>query len=174
MELLNLLITDIKRILGCKENKTMMYDEKFLKSFIERVEATYLGISKITKYDTTILLCSLTGILSVIDNNVRKNIFSDIAIPDYIKAVGKTSNSSCHTHKTIDNDKKNLAIIRHFRNSLCHFKLDEKHIFADKNGNIEKIIFEDYYDGDLNFQCTLNIKEIEKFMLFLIEKIKGS
>ena len=43
-----------------------------------------------------------------------------------------------------------------------------------ENGNIEKIIFEDYYDGDLNFQCTLNIKEIEKFMLFLIEKIKGS
>lgn len=36
------------------------YDEKFLKSFVERVETTYLGISKITKYDTTILLCSLT------------------------------------------------------------------------------------------------------------------
>ena len=152
----------------------MMYDEKFLKSFVERVEATYLGISKITKYDTTILLTSLTGILSVIDDEARKNIFSDIEIPKYIKATGKTSNYSCHIHKTIDNDKKNLAIIRHFRNSLCHFKLDKKHIIADNKGNIEKIIFKDYYKGNLNFQCTLNIDEIEKFMLFLIEKIKGS
>lgn len=153
----------------------MMYDEKFLKSFVERVEATYLGISKITKYDTTILLTSLTGILSVIDDEARKNIFSDIEIPKYIKATGESSTSSFGIDKEKDNDKANLAVIRHFRNSLCHFKINDEHIIANKKHKIKQILFEDFnLYGRKTFSCCLTVKDIEKFMLFLIEKIKGS
>ena len=36
---------------------------------LERVETTYLGISKITKYDTTILLCSLTDKNNLLTKN---------------------------------------------------------------------------------------------------------
>ena len=153
----------------------MMYDEKFLKSFVKRVEATYLGISKITKYDTTILLCSLTGILSVIDDEARKNIFSDITIPAYIKATGESPDASFGIDREKDNDKAHLAIIRHFRNSLCHFKLNNEHIFANKKHKIKQILFEDFnLSGRKTFSCCLTVKEIEKFMLFLIETIKGS
>ena len=154
----------------------MMYDEKFLKSFVERVEATYLGISKITKYDTTSLLTSLTGILSVIDDEARQNIFSDIEIPKYIKATGESSTSSFGIDKEKDNDKANLAVIRHFRNSLCHFKINDEYIIANKKHKIKQILFEDVnpWTKKINFRCILTVKEIEKFMLFLMETIKGS
>lgn len=153
----------------------MMYDENFLKSFVERVESIYLGVSKITKYDTTILLSLLTGILSVLDDEARKNIFSNIEIPNYIKATGENPSSLFGVDREKDNGKENLAVIRHFRNSLCHFKLNDEHIIADKKHKIKQILFEDFNLSERKtFSCCLTVKEIEKFMLFLIEKIKGS
>ena len=40
---------------------------------------------------------------------------------------------------------------------------------------IKQILFEDFnLSGRKTFSCCLTVKEIEKFMLFLIETIKGS
>ena len=145
----------------------MMYDGKTLQRFTERAMENYELLTKHeTKYDITITLCTLCGILSILDDEARKDIFVDYKMPKYIKPL---------PHFTIasdkDNGNKNLAIIRHLRNSLCHFKLDGTHIIPNVKQQIEEIIFEDYFDGQLKFSCTLKADQIKQFLIDISDHI---
>lgn len=145
----------------------MIYDDNTLKSFTERAMENYLLLTKHgTEYDITITLCTLCGILSMLDESVRKDIFADFKIPEYCKPL-----PSFKVDPKKDSKKENLAIIRHFRNSLCHFKLDGTHVKANKNGQIEKIIFEDYYKESLNFSCSLTAEEMKLFLADISNQI---
>lgn len=143
----------------------MMYDGKTLQRFTERAMENYKQLIKSeTKYDITISLCTLCGILSIIDQYSRQDIFSDFHIPSYVTPT------IC---KLAPNDKKNksLAIIRHFRNSLCHFKLDGKSIKSNDSGMIEKIVFKDVHKGKLQFSCTLKADQIKQFLVTICNHI---
>lgn len=139
----------------------MMYDGKTLQRFTERAMKNYELLTKYeTKYDITITLCTLCGILSILDDKARKDIFVDFKIPKYIEPLPHFSIASGK-----DNGCKKLAIIRHFRNSLCHFKLDGTHIKPNTEQQIEEIIFEDYFDGQLKFSCTLKADQIKQLLI---------
>lgn len=150
----------------------MMYDKDFIKSYINRIEKNYNILEKKSKYDVTALLSSLAGILIVVDDDARKGIFSDVDIPEYIEASGKSDDELFYIDEYKDNGNQNLAIIRHFRNSLCHFKLDDVHIKKNKKNKIKEITFEDFYNGESNFKCCLTVKKIKEFMKFLVKVIK--
>ncbi len=143
----------------------MMYDGKTLQSFTERAMKNYKQLIKSeTEYDITIALCTLCGVLSIIDQYSRQDIFSDFHIPSYVTPT------KC---KLAPNDMNNisLAIIRHFRNSLCHFKLDGKSIKSNDSGIIEKIVFKDVYKGKLQFSCTLKADQIKQFLITICDHI---
>ncbi len=147
----------------------MMYDKNFLVSFSERALSNfeyYVNNKKMEEYDATLLICSFAGVLSIIDDEARKDIFKDTKIPYYINPI-----SNYHKDKVIDNDKAELAIIRHMRNALCHFKLDGEHILANTDGEIQEIVFEDFYKKKCNFKCSLKIEELKEFFYFIINEI---
>lgn len=145
----------------------MMYDGKTLKAFTERAIENYKQLIKSgTEYDVTIALCTLCGILSILDDEVRKCVFEDFTMPEYIRPL---PNFTVSPDK--DNNNKNIAIIRHFRNSLCHFRLDKEHIKPNPKNQIEEIIFEDYYEEKLKFSCSLKADEIGKFLTDISDHI---
>lgn len=149
-----------------------MYDKNFLVSFSERTlhnYNNYLKDKKNEKYDATLLICSFAGILSILDDNARKEIFEDIDLPCYI-----CPEKNYYIDSRKDNNKENLAILRHMRNALCHFKLDAEHILPDKDNNIKEIVFEDFYLGSRCFKCKLNINELQETFYFIIKTIQST
>lgn len=147
----------------------MMYDSPTLKSFTERALDNYNQCN--TENDITKTICCLAGILSILDDIARKDIFADFNIPEYIQPE-----PNYYIDETKDNNNSKIALIRHFRNSLCHFKLDGEHIKPDNKNEIKEIIFEDYYKEKINFSCTLTANEIQQFLIdigkHIIEKTK--
>ena len=145
----------------------MIYDKDTLQSFTRRAMENYELLTKQgTEHDITITLCTLCGILSILDDKARKDIFVDFKIPKYIDPLPHFS-----VAPDKDNNNENLAIIRHFRNSLCHLKLDGKHIIPNAKQQIEEIIFEDYFDEKLEFSCTLKADQIKQFLITICDHI---
>jgi len=143
-----------------------MYDDKFLMDYATRIKKIYdNNINSDNNFTLTFSL--FCGLISVIDKEVRKEIFSKIELPKYINP---TKNSILQDEKI-----KTVAIMRHFRNSLCHFKVDRQQIISDNQGNIIKIVFKDKYFKEnkkiCNFSCELNIEELNNFFNFILEKI---
>ncbi len=143
----------------------MMYDENVLVSFSKRVLENY-KTNKTEDNEVTLALCSLAGILSILDDEARKDIFKDSCLPDYIK-----TEDNLYVDRERDCGLKNIAIIRHFRNSLCHLKLNENTISKNAVNRITAINFRDYYQGGCNFECKLKVGELGQFCCFLVETI---
>ncbi len=143
----------------------MMY-ENILKDYTQRAYQNYQK-NKDSEYNVTLLISSITGALSLIDENMRKKFFENIPYED-IQKIAKPEINKIYQNK--DGYEYTLAFMRHLRNSLCHIKL-ENNIKVDKDESIETITFEDYYNDNLQFRCTLNIKELNSLFKFIVDTI---
>lgn len=144
----------------------MMY-ENVLKDYTQRAYQNYQK-NEDSEYDVTLLISCVTGVLSLIDEEMRKMFFKDTPYDDILK-ITKPEKNEVYIKK--DGNSRTLAFIRHLRNSLCHIKL-EKNIKVDKDEKIEAIIFEDYWDNKLQFKCTLNIENLNRLFKFIVDIIQ--
>lgn len=144
----------------------MMY-ENILKDYTQRAYQNYQK-NKDSEYDVTLLISCVTGVLSLIDEEMRKMFFKDTPYDDILK-ITKPEINEIYNGK--DNHNKTLAFMRHLRNSLCHIKL-ENNIKVDRDEKIEAIIFEDYWDNELQFKCTLNIENLNRLFKFIVDIIQ--
>lgn len=146
----------------------MIYDDKFLNDYATRIKKIY--VSNIKKSNNFTLSFSLfCGLIAIIDTDIRNKIFSKIQLPKYINP---------NTNKLSDKDNKNktISIMRHFRNSLCHFKIDGTQFISDNQKNIKAILFidKDFYSNEKNFECCLSITEFNSFFNFILNTIVAS
>ena len=151
-------------------DKEMMY-EKVLKDYSKRALENYEKNIN-TENDVTLLICSFTGVMAMIDKKMRKLFFKNVAYENITQIVNPIKNEP---YNGIDENNQTLALYRHFRNALCHIKLEE-HITADENDEIASIKFEDYWDKKLQFDCILTIQQLAEFFKFtvdIIQKNKG-
>ena len=102
------------------------------------------------------VFCLFCGLVSVIDDDTREVVFKSIQFPEYIK-----NEKSCHKEKSAE-------IMRHFRNSLCHFKLDYTSFIGNERKQISKIVFRDLD----KFECSLTTKELNEYFLLIIDIIQ--
>lgn len=143
----------------------MMY-ENILKDYTKRAYQNYQK-NRNSEYNVTLLISCITGALSLIDEKMRKMFFENISYNDILKIAIPEINE---IYNKKDNNNGTLSFMRHLRNSLCHIKL-ENNIKLDKDDKIEAITFEDYYNDNLQFRCTLNIKELNSLFKFIVDTI---
>lgn len=142
----------------------MMYDENFLKDFAGRASENYKQM-KGSEYEVTALFCSFSGLLSVLDENVRKDLFRNVKYPIFLKDIRNDLSD-------IDEGNKSLSMIRHLRNSLCHLKIDEKHIRHNEKNEITSIILEDInLKNQITFSCELSVSELEELFFFIANTV---
>ena len=144
----------------------MMY-ENVLKDYTQRAYQNYQK-NEDSEYDVTLLISCVTGVLSLIDEEMRKMFFEDVSYEDILE-VATPNKNEIYIKK--DGNNETLAFMRHLRNSLCHIKL-ENNIKVDRDEKIEAIIFEDYWDNKLQFRCTLNIENLNRLFKFIVDIIQ--
>lgn len=144
----------------------MMY-EKVLQDYSQRAYDNYKENVN-TENNVTLLICSFTGVMAMLDDKIRKKMFKDIS---YEKVCAIVSPDKNELYEAKDGSNKTLALYRHFRNTLCHIKMEE-HIRADDNNQIESIRFEDYYQNQQKFDCTLTIDQLRNFFEFTVDLIQ--
>ena len=150
----------------------MMYDDDFLYSYSQRAKENY-DVMKNTEYGFTMLLCSFVGVVAIIDDNAREELFCDQDIPNFITMI------KCDICEK-DNNSKVLAFYRHLRNSLCHLKIDNDRIKSNNESTISSIILKDYWEHekkgkkvkDKTFECTLTIETLEKLFYVVVDVIQ--
>lgn len=143
----------------------MMYDENFLKDFAKRTSENYERMRD-SVYEVTALFCSFSGLLSVLDENVRKALFRNVKYPIFLKDIQNDLSDK-------DDGDKSLSMIRHLRNSLCHLKIDGKHIQHNEKNEITSIILEDMNSKNkITFHCKLSVSELEKLFFFIANTVK--
>ena len=149
----------------------MMYDGKFLSSYSKRAKINY-EILKGSEYNFTMLLCSFVGVVAIIDDNAREELFCDQDIPNFITMI------KCDTCKK-DNNSRVLAFYRHLRNSLCHLKISNQKVRSNEENKISSIILEDFMidkkgkkTSKKNFECSLTEDELEKLFYLVVDTIQ--
>lgn len=140
-----------------------MYDKKMLTSCTERILNIYRK-NKNKENDFTLLLVSFAGLLSVLDENVRKEIFKNFSFPEWFATEKNDEDNNGET--------KGEYYIRHLRNSFCHFKLDPENIIPDEKNQISKVRFLDKHNGKTNFDCIMTVAQVEELFLLIIDAIK--
>lgn len=135
----------------------MMYNKRLLQDYASRIQNIYNNQINSTN-DFTLTYSLFCGIVSIIDDITRETIFKNIQIPKYVK-------NQKNNYK-----EKSSEIMRHFRNSLCHFKLDDTSFIANAQKKISTIVFTDLD----KFKCVLTVKELNDFFLFIINTILTS
>lgn len=141
--------------------------EKIMPQYIDRSieNLLYIENSQSANYEVTQLINSLLGLL-ILPNEERyvKIENSDISSATLSYIQQKTTLCLDKNMQKEDNSLKN--IVRHLRNSACHFRIK----FCGNN-EIEKIRFQDFDKDKItkkstkNFEAELDIKLLRAFVV---------
>lgn len=141
--------------------------QKIMPEYIDRTleNLTVVENIKLSTYEVTQLINSFIGLL-ILPNEERYVTIEDSDIQQTTLSGIKNKTTLCLDKNMQKEDKSLQNIVRHLRNSACHFRIK----FCGNN-EIEKIRFQDFDKDKItkkstkNFEAELDIKLLRAFVV---------